>query len=281
MAALGTAPPADGRAVPRHSCAARSIVCAVGAAGSRPAIEGVGSLARVLRSRLVLVHDANLRAGCRGWSQSLVEAASVERAELVVARIPHRALLDRVLLCRRLQTLVCRAPCPVVAVPHDAERWPDTDLASERPGGSIVCGVGGAASSLMTAAVAADFASRCRMRVIAVHAYEQASRATVEPLPGPAGPEPADEDERRAWALLTRTVKDLDDAVEGRFVLGRPAEVLQRVATREESSLIVVGVSGAGPLRSALCGTVSAQIATAARPVMIVPPAARRWPRPA
>jgi nucleotide-binding universal stress UspA family protein len=265
MAARGTASPAHGCAAPGHGRAARSIVCAVdGAAGSRPALEDVGALARVLRSRLVVVHDANLRAECRGWGRGLVEAASAERAELVVAGIPHRTPLDRVLLSHRLQALVRRSPCPVVAVPHDAEQWPGPDLASERTGGSIVCGVGGAESSRVTAAVAADLASRFRMRVIAVHAYEQA---------------PAEEDERRAWALLTHAVKDLDDAVEGRFVLGRPAEVLRRIATREESSLIVVGVSGAGPLRSTVCGTVSAQLTTAARPVMIVPATARRWPR--
>jgi nucleotide-binding universal stress UspA family protein len=53
---------------------------------------------------------------------------------------------------------------------------------------------------------------------------------------------------------------------------GPPAYALESVATREGARLIVVGARGMGPLRSALVGSVSAQlVGTAGCPVAIVP----------
>jgi nucleotide-binding universal stress UspA family protein len=145
----------------------------------------------------------------------------------------------------------------------------------------MVCGVDGTESASAAMAVAADMAARLRLRPIAVRAHDPSSRVSLEPVAGPPGSDPVEEDERRAWALLTRAVEELGDDAEGRFVLGRAAQALQRVAARERSRLIVVGSTGGGMLRSLLLGSVSAQlVSTATTPVLIVPRGVRRWPRP-
>ena len=87
-----------------------------------------------------------------------------------------------------------------------------------------------------------------------------------------AAENPIEEDIRRGWHVLSRTVDELGERAEGRLVFDHPARALQAVSARARSRLIVVGFRGAGLVRSRLCHSVSMHLAVAAaRPVVIVP----------
>lgn len=285
------APPGGRISAPGHRGAAGRVVCAVdGSAVSRRTVHEAAGLAEALGSRLIL---AVAEAG-RSRFTHMVDVALEGRAELVVVPAPPGPLLGGALLSRRFRDLLRHSPCPVVAVPPQAEAEPATGSHKGRTRDSIVCGVDATEASRVAAKAAADLASRLRLRPIAVHAYEPPGLTKVSPEPifGPPGSDPLEVHEQQAWALLARSVEALDGpgrarsvgeldgtAAEGRFVLGPPAQALRRIAAREHSRLIVVGSSGAGMLRSMLFGSVSAQLASAATtPVVIVPWAARRWP---
>ena len=208
--------------------------------------------------------------------KGLAAVAAAEGAELVVVGVPPRALIGSALLARRYRALLRDSPCPVVAVPPAARPDPAGRF---RARDSILCGIDAGDVALLTARVAADLGAQLRLRPIVLHAHEPGGKVSLEPTFGTAGPDPREEDARRAWALLGRTVEQLGAAAEGRLVVGWPAPTLRRVAGREHSSLIVVGTSRPGLIRSVLCATVPAQlVASATVPVVIVPRGAQRWP---
>jgi nucleotide-binding universal stress UspA family protein len=235
------------------------VVCAIDAApGSRQPVHTANSLARALDSRLVVLH-----AGAAG-SRSPVDVAVEERADLLIVGPPRGAPLGSPLVGGGLRDLLRRSPCPVVVVPRPASRGPDKGFEPHATPGSIVCGIAGSGDSLRTARVATDLGSRLGLRSIVVHAHS---------------PDAGDSAATRAWSLLGRVVGSLDDAVEGRFVLGDPAQMLQAMAKREQSSLIAIGPTSAGALQAILCGSVGARLAAeATTPVVIVPRGVRRWP---
>jgi nucleotide-binding universal stress UspA family protein len=89
--------------------------------------------------------------------------------------------------------------------------------------------------------------------------------------------------ERRARAILDsrRSAMPLGVHVEYRVALGPVVNRLSEIAEDEDASLIVVGSRGRGAMASTLFGSVSESLANAAPcPVMIVPPAPIRRPRP-
>jgi len=247
------------------------VVCAVDLSGrSRHAMREADALARTLGSRL-LVQVVR--------PKGLAAVAAAEGAELVVVGVPSRALIGSALLARRYRALLRDSPCPVVAVPPGARPDPAGRFSRFRARDSILCGIDAGDVALLTARVAADLGAQLRLRPIVLHAHEPGGKVSLEPTFGTAGPDPREEDARRAWALLGRTVEQLGAAAEGRLVVGWPAATLRRVAGRERSSLIVVGTSRPGLIRSVLCAAVPAQlVASATVPVVIVPRGARRWP---
>jgi hypothetical protein len=136
--------------------------------------------------------------------------------------------------------------------------------------GSVVCGVESGPGS-PAVSVAKQLAARLRLRLIAVHACDPSSRIALG-CPAPVAEDPAEEDVRRGWKVLARTVDELGDRAEGRLVFDHPARALRIVATRSQSRFIVVGYRDPGLVRSRLCRPVWMQLAAAAaRPVVVVP----------
>ena len=66
-----------------------------------------------------------------------------------------------------------------------------------------------------------------------------------------------------------------------RFVEGPPIATIMEAAERERPELLVVGSRGHGPLRSAVLGSVSRELASRARCPVVVVPSGERWTRPA
>ena len=127
---------------------------------------------------------------------------------------------------------------------------------------SIVCGIDLSSGSERTAAVAARVARALRCRVAAVH-------VDGEP-PGVASIERA----RRLRALEALVEKhDFPDGSLARLAGGEAAETLARRAHDHDAQLLVVGSRGMGALRTALLGSVSAELLRSAPcPVVVVPP---------
>lgn len=130
-------------------------------------------------------------------------------------------------------------------------------------GNLVICGIDLSHASERTAAVAARVARALGCRAAVVHVDD-------EP-PGVASIHRA------------RELRVLEDLVhshkfpEGTLVRvagGEPAESLVRVARDHDAQLLVVGSRGLGELRTALLGSVSAELLrTAPCPVVVVPPA--------
>ena len=187
--------------------------------------------------------------------ETLLDIAGDEDAELIVVGSRGRGALRSALLGSVSRRLTAQAPCPVVIVTPGA-----VEYRASRPDGSdgrvpsLVCGIDGSEPSLKAARLAADLADRLGDRLLLLHAHDARRRNWVSGL--------ADAD----WPASdgTKPTRLIEP--------GPPAYALESVAGREGARLIVVGARAMGPLRSALVGSVSAQlIGTAGCPVVIVP----------
>jgi nucleotide-binding universal stress UspA family protein len=220
------------------------IVCAIdGSAASARVIDEATALAAELRAPPLLA-DAEP-------AQDLLALTRERRAAIVVAA----GALGLPAARGRMRALLRGLDCPLVAVP------PRAGSAGGAEGATIVCGVDG--SGLAPAAVTAGLAARLRARPIALHAAD--TNHDLQP----------DEMAAAARALSAGADRIGTDA-EARFVNGPAAQMLEAVAAREQSRLIVVGSCARGPLHSAFRGSVSRWLAGhASRPVVIVPPGLR------
>jgi nucleotide-binding universal stress UspA family protein len=271
----------------------QSIVCGVdGTQESRWAARVAGDFARELDRTLVLVHvaenpptfpygDARLRELQRrdaveaatpmlertsayvpdvereikvvfgDAAEALIAVASEQCAELLVVGSRGRGPLASVVLGSVSARLAAVAPCPVVVVPspHAADRW----LA--RPANSrLVCGVDDSVGSVRAVRHAAVLAHRLDLRPSSVH-VDADSTWEDAPLAPPRG------------SLASPTV-----------FAGDPVEILREQGTEPDTSLLVVGSRGGTSWRAPL-GSVSRQLAaSAAVPVLVVPPTASTQP---
>jgi nucleotide-binding universal stress UspA family protein len=140
--------------------------------------------------------------------------------------------------------------------------------------GCIVCGIDDSDGARRAAHVADDLACDLRARVVLVHA---APLARSMMYGTPVDPETLQdqtlEDARRLLDDLERGCRA--ENVTRRVEHGLPVDVLMRVLRDEHADLLVMGTRGAGPLRSALVGSVAQQmIAISPCPVVVVPPKA-------
>lgn len=182
----------------------------------------------------------------------LLEIAHHEDAELIVVGSRGRGALRSALLGSVSRSLAGQAPCPVLIVTPGAVKYH-----AGRPGRSgatLVCGIDGSEPSLRAARLGADLAERLGDRPLLLHAYDARRRGIVPGLADARGMAPD-------GTKLRRLIEP-----------GPPVYALESVANREGARLIVVGARSIGPLRSALVGSLSAQLVTVAGcPVVVLP----------
>jgi nucleotide-binding universal stress UspA family protein len=149
---------------------------------------------------------------------------------------------------------------------------------------SIVVGVDGSEDSEAALAVAEDLADRLGARLVLANVVEYAHSpsATVGPMGAGIGtPVPFEDDlgeqARAAEALLEKIVEEADVEAETRVVAGLAGERLADLADEENAAMVVVGSRGRGAFKAAFLGSVSTSlIGVARRPVLVVPPRARK-----
>jgi nucleotide-binding universal stress UspA family protein len=126
----------------------------------------------------------------------------------------------------------------------------------------IVCGINLSSGSERTAAVAARVARALGCRVAVVHADGD-----------PPGM-PSVERARKARALeMLIEGHDFPAGTLARLLGGEPTEALVGLVRQHDAQLVVVGSGGMGELRTALLGSVSAELLRSAPcPVVVVPP---------
>jgi nucleotide-binding universal stress UspA family protein len=258
----------------------KAIVAGVdGSPGSRAAARVAAELANALDSRLVLVHvvhdppafpygDARVRELERGRAlrdgrrllgsvatdvhaekrvvlgdpaTCLDQAGYEHDAELLVVGARGHTGLAAALGGSVSQRLASEAARPVVIVPPDAAELFDGQPGSD---GTIVCGVDGSEESSRALQVARRLGARLDLEVVPIFVDPSRSWHDAPPVPIPVE-------------------------------VGDPVEELRERASRDHVRLLVVGSRGRGPVRRALLGSVSAELAASApRPVLVVPPTA-------
>ena len=142
---------------------------------------------------------------------------------------------------------------------------------------SIVCGVDGSMQAREAATSALHLAGRLGSRLMLVHVTPTQTLLPLDSVPAAADPgnyvtstELAFSEAEEAFSSLSPEVASANANREVR--LGRPAVVLAEVAAEHDAEIIVVGSRGRGAWRSAVLGSVSAEVARLAPcPVLIVP----------
>jgi len=276
---------------------ADTIVCAVDQSeAAEPVFDTARWLADELGARLSVVHVADgpvrdadellasIRSQLGGGSidiqllegspaRAIIDAADHAAAELLVVGSRGRGSLRAAVLGSVSRELTAQASCPVVVVPSGSAAVNPGD-AAPRAQASVVCGIDGSDQALAAVAIAGRLAARLRCRLVVVHA-RQNIRAMVS-YPGARSSTPpvtGQEDSvgQLADEILQRAVAAAGANASGVIEPGPPAQVLESVAQREGARLIVVAARGLGALRSALLGSVAAELTTSAtRPVVVL-----------
>jgi nucleotide-binding universal stress UspA family protein len=134
--------------------------------------------------------------------------------------------------------------------------------------GTIVCAIDDSAEADEALRVAARLSGDARLRLVVVHVEESAG-----------GPDFRGAAERRGRQLLDRLLarQGLNGSTDKRVEVGERASELARVAAEEAASLIVVGSRSRHWWQRRRTSRLTADlVATAACPVVIAPPRARR-----
>jgi nucleotide-binding universal stress UspA family protein/anti-anti-sigma regulatory factor len=220
------------------------------------------------RAARELGQSAAIRVAIGEPAEKLLALAHTEDAELLVVPATGQSRVRTLLLGSVYLALAGAAPCPVVVVAPGVDALATT--------GPIVCGIDGSAPSIVAAGVAADLAERLETRLLLVHAANALPAAPPGVLGG--------HDRRHGEGLrMLQGVADCLPVTVPKLLLvelGPAAQRLAHVARTESAQMLVTGSRGRGRIASALLGSVASELATSVdRPLMIVPPDARRWRR--
>jgi nucleotide-binding universal stress UspA family protein len=295
-----------------HVVGPRPVMCAIDdGEASRHAVQVAAWLAGALDTRLVLAHafdpmgiaarprrhmrtgevtDDDLEDAARRTARLLLDEAAAgvsgidvvtelvegtvvdgllglaaERwaAALVAGTVARRGL-ERVLVGSVSGALAAAAPCPLVVVPRGA--------AVGEPG-PVVVGYDGSPHSLRAARHAAALAARLGRELVLLHVTTGEGVKADEELA------------RDLYAAGVRGLGDdpgrpgLDLSVRLTVEDGDPVQALAAVGREESAALLVTGTRGRNALSSALLGSVSVGLVSAAgRPVALVPATAGESP---
>lgn len=218
---------------------------------------------------------------CEGDPWREIEAAAEKMpADLVVMGTHGRGGLEHVFLGSVTEKLMRRLPCPVLTVCHEEGRtWEAPGLVRR-----ILCATDFSATSVLAVEQALALAAKNQAEVTILHVIESL------PVPGEPLYRAVPEAEPLRLELEKRARERLHDAVPAwvralgrtreRLALGRPYEVILRVAAEERPDLIVMGTEGHGPLGRMLFGSNAHHVVRRATcPVLTVRP--RRTSEPA
>ncbi len=196
--------------------------------------------------------------------ESLAEVASDEDAELLVVGSSEPRGLASLLPGGTANALIRKAPCPVVVVPRDAVRPPDSG-----PLPAVVCGVEGGDLDASILRLAADVAHRLDAELHAVHTYNPLALGIGVTAPAP----PIGMEFREA---AERTLVDALEAAgvtAHQHVLDIPPEpALRRIAGEERAGLIVVGAGKRSRLGALFQGSVPVRLAAEGHTALLVLP---------
>jgi nucleotide-binding universal stress UspA family protein len=184
---------------------------------------------------------------------ALLGLAAEHRASLLVIGSAGRAGLDRVLGGSLPADVAVRAPCPVVVVTADA---------ALEGRGPVVAGYDGSEQSGRAARYAATLAEKLRRDLVLVHATGRGKAGRIDP------------GLQRQQRVLAAARPGASHAPDVRVVReqGDPVQVLAGLARDQDAPLIVTGWRGRNVLATAALGSVTAAlVATAGRPIGVVP----------
>jgi nucleotide-binding universal stress UspA family protein len=175
-------------------------------------------------------------------AREIVRRANELPADLLVMGTHGRSGFDRLLLGSITETLLHKAPCPVLTVPAHA---PDASPVSA-PFTRVLCAVDFSPGSLRALALAESLAGEAAADLNVLHVLEPVS--VFEPVAvAPDGLPVSGERLRAARHRLeelvkpdTRAFADVGETV----AAGKPYQEILRAATEQRSDLIVLGVPG-------------------------------------
>jgi nucleotide-binding universal stress UspA family protein len=215
--------------------------------------------------------DSEVRLAEGSAIEALAQAVADEHADLLVVGSRGQRSLQPGLLGSVSRGVTARSAAPVVVVPPQISQAADAGTDQR----SIVCGVDGSGHALAAVRVAGGLARQLGCRLLLVHALHDL-KAGASYLGAPSTNPPlggqSDARDRQAAQIVGEARDSLDGFAEGVVETGSPWGVLESVADRESSALIVVAARGRGAVRSALFGSVARRLAsTSGRPVVLVP----------
>ena len=174
--------------------------------------------------------------------REIVRRSTELPADLLVMGTHGRSGFDRLMLGSTTETLLHKAPCPVLTVPA---RTPDASSVSA-PFTRVLCAVDFSPGSLRALALAESLAGEAAATLNVIHVLEPVS--LFEPVRVAADGLPVSGEQQRAARhhleeLVrpdTRAFADVGETV----AAGKPYEEILRAAAEQRSDLIVLGVPG-------------------------------------
>jgi nucleotide-binding universal stress UspA family protein len=175
-------------------------------------------------------------------AREIVRRANELAADLIVMGTHGRSGFDRLMLGSTTETLLQKAPCPVITVPAHA---PDASPVSA-PFTRVLCAVDFSPASLRALALAESLAGEAAANLNVMHVLEPVS--VFEPVAAATGNLPVSAELQRAARhrleeLVTPDTRAFADVGET-VASGKPYKEILRVAAEQRSDLIVLGMHG-------------------------------------
>ena len=177
-----------------------------------------------------------VRRGEEPFREIVAEARRLQADLIVLRQRGKRGYLANLLLGEMVHTVTGHAPCDVLIVPRASNFWSR----------SILLATDGSLHSRRAATVAASIAVTCGLTLTAVSVAE---------------PHAADADAGAHVEQALAAVRAAGVDASGRVLTGRPHEAILRAAGEVGADLIVLGRRGMNPVRRALVGSTSEQVA--------------------